>query len=454
MTGHRMTRRTRPLRPALTRILNGFPAVLAVAAFSLIAASASADMIGHGGMIRSIAVSSETNRVLTASFDFSAKLWRFDEQTEILSLDRHDGPVNAVRFLPGGTRAISVGADGKTVVWSLDDGSVVAEYLDHEGRVMAVDVATDGQHFLSGGWDGRIVVRDVDSGGKEASIDTGIPVVAAAFISGERIVSAGRDGYMRIFRIGNGALTDTIAAHDLGLTALDATANGKRIVTVGLDNAARIWRSSDMAMTAEFFADPVVKPISVSLDATGATAAVTYIDGLLIHFNTETGELINGFKVDDRPVMAVGISGDGRFAITAGMDESAKVWHLASGDAIDVGTDGNHDIPRPWLETDEAGAVLYRKCANCHALTAAERQRAGPHFQGLFGRPAGTVADYRYSDALTDTGIVWSRSTIANLFRDGPDRYMPGTKMPVQQIDAEDDLAALLDYMERIVPAE
>jgi len=414
---------------------------------------ATADMVGHGGMIRSIAVSSDSNRILTASFDFTAKLWQFDEQREILSLDHHEGPVNAARFLPGGKRAVSVGADGRTVIWSLSDGSVEAEYMDHQGRVMTVDVSPDETRILTGGWDGRVVVRALADGALTASIETGIPIVAAAFLSEERIVAAGRDGHLRIHRLADGGLINDIAAHDLGLTALDATADGSRFVTVGLDNAARVWRASDIAMTAEFFADPAVKPVSVSLDAGGRTAAVSYIDGLLIQFDTGTGMLISGFKVDDRPVMAVGLTGDGRFAITAGMDESAHVWHLASGDAIDIGG-SDAARPQPWLETDDPGAVLFRKCANCHALTAAERQRAGPHFEGLFGRRAGTVEGYRYSDALQGSDIVWDRTTIAALFREGPDRYTPGTKMPVQQIAGEDALTALLDYMETIVPAE
>ena len=57
--------------------------------------SSQADMVGHGGMVRALAVSPDGSRVLTGSFDYSAKLWSFDEQKELADLNEHQGPINA-----------------------------------------------------------------------------------------------------------------------------------------------------------------------------------------------------------------------------------------------------------------------------------------------------------------------------------------------------------------------
>lgn len=429
-----------------------FAALLAILVFSA-SEHASADFIGHGGMIRAIDVSPDTGNVLTASFDFSAKLWQFDEQRELVSLDHHDGPVNGVRFLPGSERAVSVGADGQTVVWSLLDGSVEKTFTDHAGRVMALGISPDGQRMMTGGWDGLLVIRSIDDIAEPIVIDTGVPLVAASFADdGNRVIGGGRDGRLVVHRIADGIRTAEIPAHNLGLTAIAATPMADRVITIGLDNYARVWRTRDMRMVSEFKAQPDVKPVAVTVDGDGRTAAITYIDGLLVQIDALTADVINGFKVDERPVFAVELSQDGNFALTAGMDESAKVWHLASGDQITVAGLDDQGIPKPWLETDEPGAVLYRKCSNCHALSPDEIQRSGPHFQGLFGRRAGTVEGYRYSDALLNSDIIWTPETVAGLFRDGPDHYIPGTKMPVQQVRDEDQLQALVEYMQTIVP--
>ena len=65
----------------------------------------------------------------------------------------------------------------------------------------------------------------------------------------------------------------------------------------------------------------------------------------------------------------------------------------------------------------------------------------------LFGRRAGKVTDYTYSDTLDGSEIVWSAETIDALFDLGPDHYIPGTKMPMQRIVKQIDRDDLIDYL-------
>ncbi|MBM3538361.1 MAG: cytochrome c family protein [Alphaproteobacteria bacterium] len=74
------------------------------------------------------------------------------------------------------------------------------------------------------------------------------------------------------------------------------------------------------------------------------------------------------------------------------------------------------------------GAELYRKCVSCHTLEANGRNRAGPRLHGLFGRVAGSVGDYRYSDALKGSGIIWTEQTLDAYLKDS-EAFVPGTKM-------------------------
>jgi cytochrome c len=48
---------------------------------------------------------------------------------------------------------------------------------------------------------------------------------------------------------------------------------------------------------------------------------------------------------------------------------------------------------------------------------------------------AGTAAGYDYSPALRNSGIHWSRETL-NRWLAGPQRFVPGVKMPVHVEDA------------------
>jgi cytochrome c len=62
----------------------------------------------------------------------------------------------------------------------------------------------------------------------------------------------------------------------------------------------------------------------------------------------------------------------------------------------------------------------------------------------------GTVPGYKYSAVLRGADFVWNRETLRALFREGPDAFLPGTKMPLQRIRDPEALAQLIEYMSEI----
>jgi cytochrome c len=95
----------------------------------------------------------------------------------------------------------------------------------------------------------------------------------------------------------------------------------------------------------------------------------------------------------------------------------------------------------------KAGEVIFKQCAACHSLDP-DTNKQGPTLAGLFGRHAGTVEDFNYSDANKNSGIVWDEA-ILRKYLANPQTVVPGTKMTFmglkdpQQI--EDTIAYLKD---------
>jgi cytochrome c len=91
------------------------------------------------------------------------------------------------------------------------------------------------------------------------------------------------------------------------------------------------------------------------------------------------------------------------------------------------------------------GEQLYEsRCTGCHSLDA---NRIGPMHRGVFGRKAGTVAEFDYSSALKRSKIVWNEQTLNRWLTD-PEKLIPGQKMGYQVPEAA-DRADIVAYLRR-----
>lgn len=93
----------------------------------------------------------------------------------------------------------------------------------------------------------------------------------------------------------------------------------------------------------------------------------------------------------------------------------------------------------------EDGAKVFNKCKACHVVDEPQN-RVGPHLVGLFGRQAGSVEDFRYSDAMQESGVTWNEETIAEYVAD-PRGYIKGNRMAFAGLRDEEDIEDLIAYL-------
>lgn len=92
------------------------------------------------------------------------------------------------------------------------------------------------------------------------------------------------------------------------------------------------------------------------------------------------------------------------------------------------------------------GAKLFKnQCATCHTIHAADPKRQGPTLEGVFGRKAGTVADFHYSPGFAKADWVWDEAHL-DAWLTNPQAVIPGAIMPYRQAKAE-TRKAIIDYL-------
>jgi len=402
-------------------------------------------LTGHGGPVRGIDVSPDGSRLLTASFDYSVGLWQAGAP---VWLEAHDAAVNAVRFIDAST-AVSAGDDNHVRLWDLERG--VSERLgSHRAKVVSLALSPDRSLVASASWDGRIGLWPVSGGPARFLEGHGAGVNDVVFSAdGARLYSGSTDGTVRVWDVARGVQTRHMLKGRFGINTLALDEEAGWLAYGGVDGATRILDLESAREIADFTLQR--RPIlAMAFDAESDRLAVGDGEGFIKVIDSRAWTVLRDFRAALRgPVWALAFSADGQDILAAGIDDALYSWPVAA-----LGSGGlMGGKERSFLRDPESMGngerQFQRKCSICHTLGPEGLRRAGPTLFGIFGRPAGGVSGYKYSRTLREAEFVWNEDTIDALFDEGPDRFVPGTKMPMQRIVKpadRDDLIAFLKH--------
>ena len=90
----------------------------------------------------------------------------------------------------------------------------------------------------------------------------------------------------------------------------------------------------------------------------------------------------------------------------------------------------------------ERGQIIYQACMDCHDL---DKNDVGPKHRAVFGRKAGSIADYDYSDALKAANFTWDEKSLDRWLTD-PQAFLPGVKM-FFQLEARQDRDDVIAFL-------
>ncbi|PWC29179.1 c-type cytochrome [Teichococcus aestuarii] len=426
----------RCLPPLLTILLAAFlatPAALPVAA---------QDLPLHGGPVRALAMAADGGRIASGGFDQAVMLWPPDLSRPLSVTRWHGQAVQALAALPGGGFA-SGGADGRIALWPAGGSAEPIRVLEGHGSAIAA-LAARGAWLLSASWDGTARLWPLAGGAPRVLEGHEGQVTGAAFRADGLPVTAGADGTLRGWPADGPPRL--LATYGLPQTALLALPDGT-LASAGVDGAIRLLGPAGRERRLQAGSSPLA---ALAATPDGALLAAAGPGGGVFVWSLPEGRLRHSLPSAGQPVWALAFAPDGTRLYAAGADRRLRAFDMASGAAL-----GAEPAPPPERVAglDLHGARVFRACGACHSLTAPpEGQadlKAGPHLAGLFGRRMGSIAGYAYSERLSRGDIVWTKETVADLFTRGPDVVTPGTRMPVQTIGDDDDMAALLRFLEQ-----
>jgi cytochrome c len=422
-----------------------FCAVVFLLPFAL--GAAQAQLRGHGGPVRALAISPDGSEAISGSFDTSAIRWSLKRNSAEQVMRFHDDAVNAVAWLKDG-RIATAGADAHIAIWTPGKPKPDVVLDGHKGPIVDLAVSPDGKTLASASWDHTVRLWPLAGGAPRVLKGHAQNVNGVAFTAdGKQLVSAGYDATLRIWQVnGNGEGGVIVRNLPTPLNTV-AVADDGEIVTAGADgNVYFLSPKGEVQAKVAASKNPV---ITIALSRDGKLVAAAGIRGSVAVIERKSRKLDQTLIGPGLPVWSVAFFPDNHTLLTGGTDRMIRRWDAVSGEPIGEAVVGTPADPLAKYAGDH-GAEVFRHCVACHTLSRDEGVRAGPSLAGIFGRKIASLPGYNYSEALKHMDIVWTKQTVSKMFEVGPMKYTPGTKMPEQKIGSAADRKALVDFLARV----
>lgn len=279
-------------------------------------AANSATIPAHRGAIHKLTLSPDLQRFLSASQDFTAKLWDINGNL-LKTFKAHQAPVNTAIFSPDGNLIASAGAE-QVLLWEPQTGNVLNK-IEFDGEVNGVLFNPQGTYLVVWG-DSTSAQLWTVNGDQVATLPHDQPLTSAAFHPTlPYLLTTGEDGTIKVWNT-SGGLIATLAGHD-GEVYDALFTQQSHIISAGEDGPLRRWELQNGYFLASM---PPFRGTAVS--PSGKKAILFSELGAQL-VDIEYGNLLQ--NLTDQPIMAVAFSLDEQLFAIGGSDGKVQLFEVS-----------------------------------------------------------------------------------------------------------------------------
>ena len=287
---------------------------------------------GHSAAVWSVAFSLDSQRIVTGSFDQTARVWDAASGKELLTIKGDRGVFWSVAFSPDGRRIATGGGPRAARIWDAASGKELLTLEGHSDWVNSVAFSPDGRQILTGSRDETAKVWDADSGRERLTLQGHSGSVESAVFSpdGQRIATGSRDKTAKVWEAASGKELLTLKGHSDAIWSVAFSHEGRRIVTGSLDWTAKVWEAASGNELLTLKCDSgAVRSAAFSPDSQRVVTSGE--DGTVKLWEAANGKEPLTLEGHSDAVWSAAFSADGQRIVTGSWDHTAKVWETASG---------------------------------------------------------------------------------------------------------------------------
>lgn len=224
-------------------------------------------LTGHSGWVNVIKLDPEGGKILSGSYDRTAKIWDIVNQTKLHSLRGHKGSISSINFLGDKNLVLLSSYDNTLSLWdirqTMGHRKWISQWTGHTAPVMCVSISKQNNfRVVSGSRDTTLRVWDLRIGKTMKVLKGHSDWVKCCQLDGETIISGSSDGTIRywVFDNDNNEIKqNTLQGHKGSINGLCVLPNSS-LLSASADGTTGMWnlKSGTLATSLLGHSDEVV----------------------------------------------------------------------------------------------------------------------------------------------------------------------------------------------------
>jgi len=266
--------------------------------------------IGHSEPVTSVDVSADGRYAVSASNDYSIKLWDLSTGREIRTLHTGSTLITSVSFSPDGRMLYSGHTDGTTRLWELSTGKIIRKLRLH-------------RYYHAGGGPGY------DKRG------SGMIHAAGFSNDGKMAISSGRDGSINIVEVATGI--EEIKYHTSkhpGALGSSISANGRYAILTSRKIEAWDLKNRKKIAEIDIHRNYTVMGITGAISSDGNTAVTSFRNGSIEIWDLKSLQLIRTVSLESNMVRSIVFSNNSKYFICIHYNGDVSLWTSIDGKKV------------------------------------------------------------------------------------------------------------------------
>ncbi|CUA72684.1 putative WD repeat-containing protein alr3466 [Nostoc sp, PCC 7120] [Rhizoctonia solani] len=400
-------------------------------------------LIPAGSPVRCVSYSSDSRFIAAGTWDSRILIW--DAMSCRMTIDPiqgHGDAVQSIAISPDGTCICSGSYDKTVCIWDTQIGKIVAGPLKgHNDQVWSVNYSPDGQWLASGSLDGIVCIWSTKSWRRTSLIQHHGLVCSVVFSPDSTMVAAGFGSVIYLCDHSGQAIGDPLKGHNEFVWSLAFLPDGKHLVSGSHDCTICIWDiSSGQIVFGPFQEHSSVSDVQSSPD--GRFLVSANVNDTIRSWHTDTWRSCTLFQ-NAGTVTSLAFSPDGLRLVSGSVDRNVRIWEAEGF------SDEQLVVNQPKGHTSRVRSVAFSPCGTylisgsddmtvCIWDLQTKQQIGNPLKHNGWVLFAGVSTDNKHIFSITQDRMihVWSKQlgqleyTIGPIETDGQDDYLYAQDWP------------------------